>query len=444
MTIRFPDQFTWGAATASYQIEGAWQSAGKGESIWDRFSHTPGKVHNGDTGDVACDHFNRWREDLDLMRDLGLPAYRFSISWPRILPGGTGKPLESGLDFYGRLVDALLEAGIEPYLTLYHWDLPQALEDRGGWPERATAQRFVDFASVVARRLGNRVRRWATFNEPWVITVLGYEWGMHAPGRSDAHAAALAAHHVLLAHGLAVPEIRRDAPGSKVGIVLNLSPQVPASPSAADIEAAEEADAWYNRRFLDPLAGRGYPAGVRPSAQLRSEDLKAGDLDQIATPIDWLGVNFYSRSIIRSQTIPEQANARPTVVASPEVTEMGWEVSPEALYDLLARLGREYAFPELVITENGAAYADEPAADGSVPDPKRISYIERHLEAAHRAIAAGVPLRGYFAWSLMDNFEWSLGYSKRFGLVHVDYSTLKRTPKTSAIWYRDVIANNGL
>jgi beta-glucosidase len=223
-----------------------------------------------------------------------------------------------------------------------------------------------------------------------------------------------------------------------------LSPQVPASPSAADIEAAEEADAWYNRRFLDPLAGRGYPAGVRPSAQLRSEDLKAGDLDQIATPIDWLGVNFYSRSIIRSQTIPEQANARPTVVASPEVTEMGWEVSPEALYDLLARLGREYAFPELVITENGAAYADEPAADGSVPDPKRISYIERHLEAAHRAIAAGVPLRGYFAWSLMDNFEWSLGYSKRFGLVHVDYSTLKRTPKTSAIWYRDVIANNGL
>ena len=444
MKITFPQGFIWGVATAAYQIEGAWDEDGKGESIWDRFCHTPGKIANGDTGDVACDHYHRWREDVALMKELGLHAYRFSISWPRLLPGGRGGVNIAGLDFYSRLVDGLLEAEIEPFITLYHWDLPQALQDQGGWPVRATAEAFVEYADLAARKLGDRVKHWITLNEPYVSAMVGYLEGRHAPGHSDLGEALAAAHHLLLAHGWAVPIIRRNSPWARVGITLNLSGQIPASPSAADRAAAWQQDGVVNRWFLDPLSARGYPADIVQYHGRPMGFVQENDLEVIAAPLDFLGVNYYTRGIVRSSAVSEAENAPRTVFPNPERTEMGWEVYPEGLYDLLGRLHFDYRFPALYVTENGAAYPDQIGPDGQVDDPLRVAFLKGHLAAAARAIAAGVPLRGYFVWSFMDNFEWAHGYSKRFGLIYVDYRTQRRVLKTSAHWYRRVIAANAV
>jgi beta-glucosidase len=444
MSTEFPKGFLWGAATSSYQIEGAWDEDGKSESIWDRFTHMPGHILDGSTGDVADDHYHRWREDVALLAELGMKAYRFSISWPRILPNGYGRSNLAGLDFYSRLVDELLAHDIQPLVTLYHWDLPQVLQDRGGWPARATAQAFTDYAEAVARRLGDRVKMWATHNEPWVTAFLGYQVGVHAPGHQNTEEALRATHHLLLSHGWAVPVIRRDSPGSQVGIVLNLSPQVPASSSAADVKAARLADAGLNRLFADPLAGRPYPEELQERSPMPVELVQPDDMRTIATPIDFLGVNFYFRNVIRSQDVPEERNQEREVFENQEHTEMGWEVHPEALYELLVRLKREYAFPAYYITENGAAYADKVGPGDTVDDPRRVAYYRGHLEQCARAIGEGVPLRGYFAWSLMDNFEWAAGYTKRFGIVYVDYETQQRIPKTSARWYQRVVANNAI
>jgi beta-glucosidase len=440
----FPQGFIWGAATASYQIEGAWDEDGKGESIWDRFSHTPGKIENGDTGDVTCDHYHRWREDVALMKEIGLQAYRFSIAWPRLLPEGRGRVNQPGLDFYDRLVDGLLEAGIEPFVTLYHWDLPQALQDQGGWPTRTTAEAFVEYADLASRTLGDRVTYWMTLNEPFVSAIVGYLEGRHAPGHSDLDETLAAAHHLLLAHGWAVPVIRRNNPDAQVGIALNLSGQTPASPSAADRAAAWQQDGVVNRWFLDPLSARGYPADIVQHHGRPMDFVQTGDLKAIAAPLDFLGVNYYARGIVRSSVVPEAENAPRTVFPNPERTEMGWEVYPEGLYELLGRVHFDYRFPSLYVTENGAAYPDQIGPDGRVDDPARVAYLRNHFAEAARAIAAGVPLRGYFVWSLMDNFEWAHGYSKRFGLVYVDYRTQRRVLKTSAHWVRRVIAANAM
>jgi beta-glucosidase len=428
LKITFPQGFIWGVATAAYQIEGAWNEDGKGESIWDRFSHTPGKVANGDTGDVACDHYHRWCEDVALMKELSLYAYRFSMSWPRLLPEGRGRINPAGLDFYGRLVDALLEAEIEPFITLYHWDLPQALQDQGGWPVRATAEAFVEYADLAARKLGDRVKHWITLNEPYVSAMVGYLEGRHAPGHSDLGEALAASHHLLLGHGWAVPVIRRNSPGAQVGITLNLSGQIPASPSAADRAAAWQQDGVVNRWFLDPLSARGYPVDIVQHYGNRMDFVQAGDLEAIAASLDFLGVNYYRRGVVRSSVVTEAENVLRTVFPNPERTEMGWD----------------YRFPALYITENGAAYPDQIGPDGQVDDPLRVAFLKEHLAAAARAIAARVPLRGYFAWSLMDNFEWAHGYSKRFGLIYVDYQTQRRVLKTSAHWYRRVITANAV
>ncbi|MGD2178959.1 MAG: GH1 family beta-glucosidase [Anaerolineae bacterium] len=440
----FPQGFTWGTATSSYQIEGAWDEDGKGESIWDRFSHTPGRIENGDTGDVACDHYHRWREDVALMQDIGLQAYRFSMAWPRLLPEGRGSVSQAGLDFYDRLVDGLLEAGIEPFVTLYHWDLPQVLQDQGGWPARPTAEAFVEYADLASRTLGDRVTHWMTLNEPFVSAIIGYLEGRHAPGHSDLDEALAAAHHLLLAHGQAVPVIRRTSPGAQVGIVLNLHPQIPASSSAADRAAAWRADGVVNRWFLDPLAARGYPADIVEHYGRPMDFVQAGDLEAIATPLDFLGVNYYTRGIARSSVVPEAENEPRTIFPRAEHTEMGWEVYPEGLYQILGRVHFDYRFPSFFVTESGAAYPDQIGADGQVDDPSRVAYMQSHFAQAARAIAAGVPLRGYFVWSLMDNFEWAHGYSKRFGLIYVDFPTQRRILKTSAHWYRHHIAANGL
>jgi beta-glucosidase len=444
LKIEFPERFVWGAATSSYQIEGAWQEDGKGESIWDRFSHTPGSVRDGDTGDVTCDHYHLWREDIALMKEIGLQAYRFSMAWPRLLPEGIGRANQPGLDFYDRLVDGLLEAGIEPFVTLYHWDLPQALQDQGGWPARATAEAFVAYADLASRTLGDRVSQWITLNEPFVSAIVGYLEGRHAPGHSDLDEALAAAHHLLLAHGWAVPVIRRNSPGARVGIVLNLHPQTPASSGAADRAAAWQQDGIINRWFLDPLAARGYPADIVAHYGRPMDSVQAGDVEAIAAPLDFLGVNYYTRGIARSSVVPEAENAPRTVFPRSEQTEMGWEVYPEGLYQILGRVHFDYRFPSIYVTENGAAYLDRIGPEGQVEDPPRVAYLKAHFAEAARAIAAGVPLRGYFVWSLMDNFEWAHGYSKRFGLIHVDYATQQRILKTSARWYRRVIAANGV
>ncbi|MCA9875706.1 MAG: beta-glucosidase [Anaerolineales bacterium] len=446
-SVQFPQDFVWGTATSSYQIEGAWQADGKGESIWDRFTHSPGNIKNGDTGDVACDHYHRWSEDVRLMAELGVQAYRFSIAWPRILPDGRSPLNQAGLDFYSRLVDDLLAAGIVPYVTLYHWDMPQALEDAGGWPVRATAEAFVEYADAVSRHLGDRVKNWITLNEPWVSAFMGYEMGVHAPGRRDTAAAVRAAHHLLLAHGWSVPVIRQNSPDAKVGITLNLTVAQPASASEADRRAAQHLDGYINRWFLDPLYGRSYPEDL--SARFEQhfpqglDHLLIGDLSAIAAPTDFLGVNYYTRFIVRDEKAAD--NLPPEIIPAPkeEHTEMGWEVYPEGLYILLSKLYGEYRIPSIYVTENGCSYSDGPDENGRVRDARRLSYLHDHFLAAHRAIQEGVPLSGYFVWSFIDNFEWAEGYSQRFGLVWVDYQTQKRILKDSALWYKDVIAHNG-
>lgn len=441
----FPTDFAWGVATSAQQIEGAATADGRGESIWDRFAAQPGCIAGGARPEPACDHYHRWREDLELLRWLGVNAYRFSMAWTRILPTGRGSANAAGLDFYSRLVDALLAAGIEPYLTLNHWDLPQALEDAGGWPARATAFAFADYAECVARRLGDRVRFWVTHNEPWCVATLGYEEGVHAPGRRDPADGLRAAHHLLLSHGLATERIRALAPRAQVGIVLNLSPGWPASESAADRDAARQFDGLFNRWYLDPLLRGHYPVdaiadrvrrGHLPAGDLPF--LELGDLERIHAPLDFLGVNYYGRTILSAG--PEgQPRAVPAAPPA-ELTEMGWEVFPEGLLPTLQRLAQEYAAPPIYITENGAAFADAPAQGGRIADPRRVSYLREHVHAAQRALAANLPLAGYFVWTLLDNFEWNQGYTKRFGLFAVGADGSERTPKDSAFWYRDTIA----
>jgi beta-glucosidase len=479
--LTFPAGFRWGAATAAYQVEGAAAVDGRGPSIWDTYCRVPGAVAGGATGDVACDHYRRFRDDVSLMADLGLAAYRFSVSWPRVQPAGFGRANQAGLDFYRRLVDTLLSRGIEPWLTLYHWDLPQVLQDAGGWPERDTAGRFADYAALVHDALGDRVRRWITVNEPWCASFLGYGSGTHAPGRRDSAAAVRAAHHLLLGHGRAVEALRAADPTVDIGVALNLYAvsAVAADDDPAHADAARRIDGLANRFFLDPVLRGRYPADVVADlAQVTDfTHVCDGDLATIAAPTSFLAVNYYSRYVVASAAVTPDAvtpgavtpgavtpgaagDLAATRQRSPScwpgsehvrfhgrgmpVTAMGWEIDAPGLTETLLRLHRDYPPLPLYISENGAAFDDAAGPGGVVNDPDRVAYLDAHLRACYEAITAGVPLRGYFVWSLLDNFEWAHGYGKRFGLVYVDYRTQRRTSKASARWYTRVIQRNGL
>ena len=433
--LRFPPGFTFGTATAAYQIEGAAAEDGRGPSVWDTFSHTSGTVRDGDTGDVACDSYHRPDEDVALLRGLGVSAYRFSISWSRVLPTGAGRVNQAGLDYYRGLVDRLRDAGIEPAPTLFHWDTPQALQDTGGWMSRDTAARFADYATVVGEALGDRVGRWITLNEPVVVLVNGHVEGTHAPGLRLALGAFPVAHHQLLGHGLAVAALRAASPGVPVGITNNYGPVLPATDAPADVEAAAFRDAVHNLLFTDPVLLGRYPAALAHLAEGTE-----GDLAAISVPIDFLGVNYYFPEMVRADPADPLGSSGVEWPDAPR-TDFGWPVVPAGFTTTLTGLRERYgnALPPIHITENGAAYPDAVAADGSVPDPDRVAYLDGHLRAVRAAMDAGVDVRGYYLWSLLDNFEWAEGYSKRFGLVHVDFDTLARTPKQSYGWYRDLI-----
>ncbi|NUR08282.1 MAG: beta-glucosidase [Nocardioidaceae bacterium] len=449
--LLLPPGFELGVATASYQIEGAVDEGGRGPSIWDTFSHTPGKVARGETGDVACDHYHRYREDVALMRDLGVDAYRLSVAWPRVQPDGRGAVNPDGLAFYERLVDELLEHGITPLVTLYHWDLPQPLEDDGGWRNRDTAQRFADYARIVQDALGDRVSRWITLNEPYCSSVLGYGTGRHAPGVKDTHAALSTAHHLLLGHGLAVAAMREADPDASYGITLNLEPAQPVSDREADVEAARRSELLSNRIFTDPVLRGTYPDDAREVWGEASDlgFLRDGDLAVTSAPLDFLGVNYYFPARIKAVPHEEPApalrrvddlGALPLMLADDDVTEMGWPVDADGIRRLLVWLHRTYpGLPPVYITENGRACADVPEGD-VVDDRDRIGYLDGHLRGVVAATEGGVDVRGYYVWSLLDNFEWAAGYARRFGLVHVDYDTQRRLPKASYHWYREVIA----
>ncbi|MGW6485698.1 GH1 family beta-glucosidase [Streptomyces sp. NPDC055056] len=435
----FPADFLWGVATSAYQIEGATTEDGRTASIWDTFSHTPGATADGDHGDVACDHYHRMPQDVSLISSLGVDAYRFSVSWPRIQPHGRGPANPKGIAFYDRLVDELLTAGVEPWITLYHWDLPQALEDAGGWPERSTAYRFADYAALVHDALHDRVRYWTTLNEPRPAAFCGYCDGTHAPGRRDFAAAVKAAHHLLLGHGLAAQRLRRTAnPPTSLGITLDLRNSKAATSNPHDLDALRQTDALENRIFLDPLLRGSYPEDLAEDLSRRNAPLPIldGDLEIISAPLDVLGVNYYTYATYAAD--PTGTGIR-QVPSDKRQTEMGWDIAPDGLTSVLTRLTREYPPVPLVITENGAAFDDAVSADGSVPDTDRIEFLHDHLAAVAEAMTQGADVRGYFAWSLMDNFEWGEGYRKRFGIVHVDYGTQTRTLKDSALWYRDLV-----
>lgn len=454
----FPADFRWGLATSAFQIEGAALEDGKGPSIWDAFSRLPGAIAGGATGDVACDHYHRMASDLDLIADLGVNAYRFSISWPRVMPEGRGQVNAKGLDFYQRLVDGLLERGIEPWVTAYHWDLPLALEQKGGWPNRDTAYAFAEYAELLSRALGDRVSGWITLNEPFNAATLGYGAGTHAPGRRDPKAVLAAAHHLLLAHGLSVPVLRANSRGvaaSNVGIALSLNRVEAASSGHADQLAAQVLEGLLNRWFLDPIFSRGYPGDLSIFVQQLMPEFPSRDLEDIGVGIDFLGVNYYTRQLVRApkagtemlgmnamlrtlglplEVVPETERGNP-------VTAMGWEVYPDGLFSLLNELNREYAPKSMVITENGAAFTDRLETDGTITDTSRLDYLASHLERVASAITAGVPLGGYFAWSLMDNLEWAEGFEKPFGLYHTDFATQERRLKASGAWFRDFVRN---
>lgn len=440
----FPRDFLWGAATSAYQIEGSPLADGAGISNWHRFAHTPGRVANEENGDVACDHYRRYRDDVALMRELGLKAYRFSIAWSRVLPEGTGAINEKGLDFYRKLVDELLRAGIQPLATLFHWDLPAAIDDRGGWLNREIAGWFAEYARVVFRALADRVPMWATLNEPWVVTDGGYLHGPLAPGHRNLFEAPIASHNLLRAHAEAVKAYR--AMGKQaIGIVVNLEPKYPASQSAEDLEATRRAEAYMNRQYLDPLFLGIYPEEMPRLFGQAWPRFPEADLQAIRQPIDFLGINYYKRAVTRND--PQQLIDRAASVRQPRATYTmtDWEVFPPGLTDTLLWVKQRYGDLPLYVTENGAAFYDPPvASNGKVDDPLRIDYLRGHILAARSAIERGVNLRGYFVWSLLDNFEWAHGYSKRFGLIHVDYETQKRTPKASARFYSEVIRANGL
>ncbi|MBQ0825697.1 GH1 family beta-glucosidase [Streptomyces tagetis] len=433
-----PHDFLWGTATSAYQIEGAVAEDGRSPSIWDTFSHTPGKIDNNDHGDVACDHYHRWPEDIDLMRRLGTNAYRLSVAWPRVRPGGDGPVNDKGLDFYDRLIDGLLEAGITPSVTLYHWDLPQALQDRGGWPERETAEHFAAYASAVAARLGDRVGHWATLNEPLCSAWIGHLDGVMAPGWTDLTAAVRASYHLLLGHGLAMAAIKAEAPGAQVGIVNNLSTIHPATDRDEDRAAARRMDGHTNRWWLDPVHGRGFPADMREVYGVELPE-KPGDMDLIGTPLDWLGLNYYFPQTVADDPAGPAPHVRTVRRVGVPRTGMDWEIDAGGLEALLIRLAEEYGARNLYVTENGSSFPDETGPDGAVEDPRRAEYLVSHLAACASAARKGVPLKGYFAWSLLDNFEWAYGYDKRFGLVHVDYATQARTVKASGRRYAEII-----
>lgn len=439
--MTFPSNFVWGTATSSYQIEGGGLDDGKGECIWHRFSHTDGKIWNNDTGDIACDHIHRYPEDIQLMKTLGIDAYRLSVAWARVLPAGMGAVNEQGMDFYDSLIDALLRENITPHVTLYHWDLPQALQDKGGWENPDSVKWFADYVDLMTRNLGDRVKNWITHNEPYVVSMLGNELGYHAPGKQDPVAAYTVAHHVMMSHGVAVPIIRQNSPGAEVGITLDQTYSAPMTDSHEDRMAARRFDAYHNDWFLEPTFRGTYPADLvkylEPKGVFANIDL--GDIETACVPIDFLGINYYTRNMIFHQEggtldigFGQNENG--------QFTGMSWEVYPDGLLHTLVYLHNAYFPPKIYITENGCAYDDPEPADGIVDDPKRAEYYQSHLDAVSQAIDMGVPVQGYFAWSFMDNFEWAYGYEKRFGLFYVDFETQERTPKASAHYYRDRIA----
>ena len=445
--LRFPEGFHWGVATASYQIEGAWDAEGKGESVWDRFAHVSGRVRNGDTGDVACDSYHRWREDVALLREMNLTSYRFSIAWPRVLPQGSGAVNRRGLDYYSRLTDALLDAGIRPFPTLYHWDLPQALEEKGGWPSRDTAGRFADYAQVVVEALGDRIREWMIFNEPSIFTTMGYLVGIHAPGRRDPEAWLRAGHTVNLAQGEAFRAMRAARPGLAIGTAFNMSACEPAGDSQEDADAAERWHRLLNLWYLEPALRGRYPEVFQNGTPFERMGVRDGDFERMRAPLDFLGINLYTRCLVRAH--PQDALGVGATAVGPvggsdgPRTDFGWEVWPKALHDVVVRISRDYDRPAIEITENGCSYADGPGPDGAIRDHRRIEYFEGYLEALHRAIEAGADVRGYHAWTLLDNFEWGEGFAQRFGMVWVDFATQDRRVKESGRWYGRVAAENG-
>ncbi|MEI6374849.1 MAG: GH1 family beta-glucosidase [Actinomycetes bacterium] len=441
----FPSGFRWGTATAAYQIEGAWNDDGKGPSTWDTFVRQPGKVAGGQTGDIACDHYHRWESDLDLMADLGVNAYRFSIAWSRVLPTGTAPHNDAGLAFYDRLIDGMLARGIDPYVTLHHWDLPQALEDKGGWQTRETAERFADYAALMGERLGDRVSSWITLNEPFVLATFGYSFGTHAPGRTLFLSVYPVVHHLLLGHGMAVQALRAAGVTAPIGITNNLTPVWALTDSDADRAAAERLDTLYNRQWLEPILLGTQP--IDPAVAYPGSDtscVQPGDAEIIATPIDFLGVNFYNPQQVKASGEGNPMGFELVDITGVPRTGFNWPVVPSALTDLLVSLRERYGdrLPPMYITENGTSVADHVDSDGRVRDPFRWAYLDRHLRAIADAMAAGVDVRGYFCWSFMDNFEWGEGYDQRFGLVYVDFETQQRIPKDSFRWYQQVVTGN--
>lgn len=448
--LEFPRGFRWGTATASYQIEGAWQEDGKGESIWDRFSHTSGKIKNGWTGDRACDSYHRYPEDIALQKEMGLDSYRFSIAWPRIQPNGRGPANQKGLDYYRRLADDLLAAGIRPFPTLYHWDLPQALEDAGGWPHRDTAGRFAEYAELVVRALGDHVKSWMIFNEPNIFTTMGYLIGIHAPGRRDPDAFLRATHVVNLAHGEAFRAMRAARTDLTIGTAFNCSACEPASDAPEDAAAAERWHRFVNEWFLRPALRGEYPEAHPKGLPIEAMGIRDGDFEKMRAPVDFVGVNLYTRTIIKAAP----ADGGPLSLGALPVgpmggndgpkTDFGWEVWPDALHDILLRITKDYDRPILEVTENGCSYGDAPDEQGVVRDPRRIEFYRGYLEGVHRAIQAGADVRGYHAWTLLDNFEWSEGFAQRFGLAWVDFDTCQRILKESGRWYGQVARDNAL
>ncbi|HOD50582.1 MAG TPA: GH1 family beta-glucosidase [Candidatus Hydrogenedentes bacterium] len=442
--LRFPDGFVWGTATASYQIEGAWNEDGRGPSIWDTFVHTPGKVCDGTTGDVAVDHYHRYQEDVNLMAGLGLNAYRFSIAWPRIIPEGVGAVNEAGLDFYDRLVDALLEKNVTPYTTLFHWDLPQALQNAGGWANRDICQQFADYAAVVVERLGDRVSHWITHNEPAVHSFLGHFLGVHAPGLTDPMATFQTIHHLLLSHGLAMKAVRAAARKlPEVGITHNLAPVHPATDTDADREAARRFDGVFNRMFLDPVYRGSYPEDIGRLLEIIMPKTEAGDMDIISAPLDFLGVNYYTRHVMKHEPDVFPLQAEEVYPEGREYSGM-WEIYEPGMYELLTRLKADYSPGKILITENGIPVPDGKDFDGNVRDYRRIRYVRDNLVQVYRAIEDDVPVQGYFHWTMTDNFEWAFGHTMRFGLVYVDFASQKRTVKESGRWFAQVVRDNGV
>ncbi|MDI3531578.1 MAG: beta-glucosidase [Candidatus Atribacteria bacterium] len=443
---KFPSDFIFGVATAAYQIEGAWNEDGKGESIWDRFAHTPGTIKDGTTGDVACDHYHRFEEDVELMKKLGIDAYRFSISWPRIFPEGKGQINEKGVKFYQQLIEKLKAAGIKPVVTLYHWDLPQALQDRGGWESEETVEAFRDYAAFVFQQFGKEVFMWITHNEPWVVAFPGHYEGWMAPGKKDFLAALRVSRNLLLAHGLAVQEFRKQGISSPIGITLNLSPVHPASKNEEDLLAAKRYDGYLNRWFLDPVFKGFFPEDMLEwykqkgfvSPQFNEEEAKL-----VTQPLDFLGINYYSRHIVKKGGHPllEIEFVRPK---DSKYCEMGWEIYPPGMYEIIKRVAEDYHPHQIYITENGVSFADQPNQEGKIDDEERVLFLKEHLQELHRAIREGYPVKGYFLWSLLDNFEWAQGYTQRFGIIYTDYQTLRRIPKKSFYWYQQVVKEKAL